>query len=91
MPSYDAYGGHGRAHPESDALARQRADQAARLGEELAAGQTARQRELAGRIYQELRAGAPVEDIQHLIAKLHRTTVEDARDRTAVRRPDGRR
>ena len=42
--------------------------------------------EIADSIYRELKAGAHVEDIQHLITKLRRTTIEDARDRSTDRR-----
>ncbi|GAA3843352.1 hypothetical protein GCM10022403_089150 [Streptomyces coacervatus] len=83
MPSYDAYG-HGDR--EDDPAAQRRAAQLAELGEELVAGQTWRQKEIAGRIYQELKSGAHVDDIKPLISQLRRTTIEDARDRGTDRR-----
>jgi len=87
MSSYNTHGHEDRQDQDrNDPAAQRRAAQLAELGEELVAGQTWRQKEIAGRIYQELRAGAHVEDIEHLITKLRRTTIEDARDRSTDRR-----
>ncbi|MFF4506480.1 hypothetical protein [Streptomyces sp. NPDC001401] len=83
MPSYDA---HGPGRGEDDPAAQRRAAQLDELGEELVAGQTWRQKEIADRIYQELKAGAHVDDIKPLISQLRRTTIEDARDRSTDRR-----
>ncbi|MFF4802699.1 hypothetical protein ACFY1U_30525 [Streptomyces sp. NPDC001351] len=85
MPSYDAYG-HGDRQGQDDPAAQRRAAQLAELGEELVAGQTWPQKEIAGRIYEELKAGAHVDDIKPLISQLRRTTIEDARDRGTDRR-----
>ncbi|GAA2490251.1 hypothetical protein [Streptomyces longisporus] len=94
MTSYDAHSTHGAFHThglgdrqdQDDPAARRRAAQLAELGEELVAGQTWRQKEIADRIYQELKGGAHVEDIEPLLTKLRRTTIEDARDRSTDRR-----
>lgn len=45
---------------------------------ELLTSRTARQKESASRIYEELKAGGHVEDIEHLIARLRQTAIEDA-------------
>ncbi|MCD9880287.1 hypothetical protein [Streptomyces guryensis] len=78
--TYNAYG-PGDRQDQDDPAAQRRAAQLAQLGEELVAGQTWRQKEIADRIYHELKGGAHVEDIEPLIMKLRRTTIEDARDR----------
>lgn len=70
---------------EHDPAAEERAALADRLGDELMEGRTPQQQEIAGSIYQELKAGAHVDDIKHLIGKLSRTATEDARNRGAVR------
>ena len=88
MSFSSAYGHGDRA---DDPTAERRAARVAERAEELLASQTSRQKEIAGRIYQELKAGAHVEDIEHLVAQLRRATIEDARDRSTERRPGGRR
>lgn len=67
--------------PERDLAAEERAALADRLGDELLAGRTQEQDEIAGRIYEELKAGAQVDDIKHLIGQLSRTATEDAHHR----------
>ncbi|AJT68793.1 hypothetical protein T261_7191 [Streptomyces lydicus] len=81
---------HGPADGEPlDPAAEERAEAADRLGEELLAGRTARQDELAHQIYEQLKAGSEVDDIKHLIGKLSRAATEDAQDRGAVRQAGG--
>lgn len=84
---YDDY----RQDHEHDPAAEARAALADRFGDELLEGRTPRQDELAGRIYRELKAGAHVDDIKHLIGQLSRTASEDARNRGAERGGDSRR
>jgi hypothetical protein len=78
---------------EADPAAEQRAAVTSELGDELLAHRTPQQKEIAGRIYQQLRAGSQVDDIKPLIADLSRTATRDARDARATRRtePDGAR
>ncbi|MEV6058122.1 hypothetical protein [Streptomyces sp. NPDC052107] len=66
---------------ERDPAAEQRAVPADRLGDALLAGRSPQQEEIADRIYQELKAGAHVDDIKQLIGQLSRTATEDARSR----------
>ena len=94
MSSYNAHSIHGAYNAQGpgdrqdqdDPAAQRRAAQLAELGEKLVAGQTWRQKEIADRIYHELKGGAHVEDIEPLITKLRRTTIENARDRGTDRR-----
>ncbi|MGW1914525.1 hypothetical protein ACWCQS_28290 [Streptomyces sp. NPDC002076] len=67
--------------PERGLAAEERAALAGRLGDELLAGRSSQQAEIADRIYRELKAGADVDDVKDLIAQLSRTATEDARRR----------
>lgn len=51
----------------------------ARRGAELLASRSPKQRQLADAVYEQLLAGAEVEDIEHLIADLGRTARADTR------------
>jgi hypothetical protein len=73
---------------EADPAAEQRAAVTSELGDELLAHRTPQQKEIAGRIYQQLRAGSQVDDIKPLIADLSRTATRDARDARATRRTE---
>jgi hypothetical protein len=55
------------------------------LGEQLLAGQTPQQREIAERIYHRLRSGAEVDDIKDLIGDLSYTATADQRRREQER------
>jgi hypothetical protein len=78
--------GHGQAnHPE------ERQDAAGRLGEELLSGQSERQKEIAEQIYEQLRAGRPIDELKPLIADLSRTATQDADRRAGDQRRWGRR
>ena len=55
---------------------------AERMSRELLAGRSPQQRQLAGSIFQRLREGAEVEDIDHLIKDIHKTAVDDYRRRS---------
>jgi hypothetical protein len=80
-----SYYDHRPERDEHDPAAEERAARADRLGDELLAGRTPQQKEIADSIYQELKAGAHVDDIKHLIGRLSRTATEDARNRGAGR------
>src|SRR5437879_6206705 len=54
---------------------------AARYGEQMMAGQTPRQRDIAVRIYERLKTGAEVDDVKDLIAELSRTATADQQRR----------
>jgi hypothetical protein len=58
------------------------------LGEQLLAGQTPQQREIAEQIYHRLRAGAEVDDIKDLIGDLAYTATVDQRRREQERHPN---
>ncbi|RAG85424.1 hypothetical protein DN069_11645 [Streptacidiphilus pinicola] len=55
---------------------------AERMSRELLEGRSPQQRQLAGSIFQRLREGAEVEDIDHLIKDIHKTGVDDFRRRS---------
>jgi hypothetical protein len=74
-----------------DPATEERAALADRFGGELLEGRTRQQQEITGRIYEELKAGAHVDDIKHLIGQLSRTATEDARNRDARWSGGGRR
>ncbi|NUQ97572.1 MAG: hypothetical protein HOY79_13800 [Streptomyces sp.] len=78
--TYNAYG-PGDGQDQADPAAQRRVAQLRELGEELVAGQAWRQKEIADRIHHGLKGGAHGQDIEPLIMKLRRTTIEDARDR----------
>jgi hypothetical protein len=59
-----------------------------RLGEQLLAGQTPQQREIAEKIYDRLKAGADVDDIKDLIGDLAYTATADERRREQERYTD---
>ncbi|GDY33092.1 hypothetical protein [Gandjariella thermophila] len=51
------------------------------LGDQLLAGQTPQQQAIARRIFDDMRAGAEVDQVKDLIAELSRTATEDQRRR----------
>ncbi|MQY32537.1 hypothetical protein SRB17_04880 [Streptomyces sp. RB17] len=88
MSSYYDYRPQG---PERAPAAGEQAEPADRLSDVLLTGRSPQQEEIADRIYQELKAGAQVDDIKHLIGQLSRTATEDARRRAVGRGGGGRR
>ncbi|WP_441246528.1 hypothetical protein [Kitasatospora sp. McL0602] len=79
--SYDGLQTDERPDEESE----ERAAKLDQLGEEYLSGQTDRQKEIAGRIYEQLKAGSDIDDLKPLIADLSRTATDDARRRKADR------
>lgn len=65
------------------------APMAERVAGYLLAARTPRQQELGRRIYDQLKAGAEVDDIRGLVEELSRVSTEDLRHRRAVERQDG--
>lgn len=86
-----SYYNHGFDDRAEDPEAEEKTEELSRLGDELLAGRTDRQKEIAGKIYEQLKAGSDVDDIKHLIADLSRTASQDARIRDADRRAGGAR
>lgn len=52
-----------------------------RIGQELLAGRSPRQAQLADAVYQRLKDGAAVDDVKHMITDLSRVAREDFRRR----------
>ncbi|MER5642266.1 hypothetical protein ABT095_35655 [Kitasatospora sp. NPDC002227] len=79
--SYEGFTSDERPDPEAEERAA-KADQAA---EEFLGNQSDRQKDIAGRIYEQLMAGSDIDDLKPMIADLSRTATEDARRRKEQR------
>jgi hypothetical protein len=67
--------------PDAATIDEDTAAASADYGAELLAGQTPQQQEIAGRIYERLKAGAELDDVKDLIAELSRTATADQQRR----------
>lgn len=71
MTPYDTFG-YTPEDEEPDPEAQRRAALSDQFGDELMAGRNEQQQAAARRIYEQLKAGAEVDDVKHLIADLSR-------------------
>lgn len=74
-------GGSSGSRQPWNARGSQEDDQRPDIGDELAQGESPRQQQIAGEIYDQLKAGASVDDVKHLIGRLSQAATDTAAER----------